>query len=197
MWSTSNTNVEIVAAGATSPHPAIPSAILTVTQQSGIMAGSGITAINSLTGAAQTMVTGTSGTDFAISSSGSTHTFNLPTASATNRGALSSADWTKFNNPIITKQSYTSGASVTMTSNWLIINPASLLSTLTINLPSSPIDGQEASISFGGTITTGVVVNILTVSPTPLQASTPSYTEAGEYVSYRWNATNSKWYRIN
>jgi hypothetical protein len=25
-----------------------------------------------------------------------THTFNLPTASATNRGALSSADWTRF-----------------------------------------------------------------------------------------------------
>lgn len=46
----------------------------------------------------QTLVTGTSGTDFAISSPGSgVHTFNLPTASATNRGALSSADWSTFN----------------------------------------------------------------------------------------------------
>jgi len=44
MWATSNTNVEIVAAAATAPHPAIPSAILTVTQQSGIMAGTGIQA---------------------------------------------------------------------------------------------------------------------------------------------------------
>jgi hypothetical protein len=97
MWATSNTNVEIIAAAATSPHPAIPSAILTVTQQSGIMAGTGITAINSLTGAAQTMVTGTDSTDFKIVSTGTTHKFNLPTASATNRGALSSADWTTFN----------------------------------------------------------------------------------------------------
>jgi hypothetical protein len=97
MWSTSNDNVVIKAAAATSPHPSIPSVILTVTQQSGIMAGTGITAINSITGAAQTIVTGTSGTDFAVSSTGTTHTFNLPTASATNRGALSSTDWSTFN----------------------------------------------------------------------------------------------------
>jgi hypothetical protein len=62
------------------------------------MAGTGITALNSLTGAAQTLVAGTTGTDFGVLSSGSTHTFNLPTASATNRGALSSTDWTTFNN---------------------------------------------------------------------------------------------------
>jgi hypothetical protein len=100
MWSTSNVNVEIVAAVATSPHPAIPSAILTVTQQAGILAGTGITAINSLTGAAQTMVTGTDSTDFKIVSTGTIHKFNLPTASATNRGALSSANWSTFNSKL-------------------------------------------------------------------------------------------------
>ena len=56
----------------------------------------GITALNGLTEQVQTFATGTTGTDFGISSSVSTHTFNLPTASATNRGALSSADWTRF-----------------------------------------------------------------------------------------------------
>jgi hypothetical protein len=56
----------------------------------------GITALNGLTEQVQTFATGTSGTDFGISSSGSIHTFNLPTASAVNRGALSSADWTTF-----------------------------------------------------------------------------------------------------
>jgi hypothetical protein len=58
----------------------------------------GITSLNGLTALTQTFAVGTSGTDFGISSATSTHTFNLPTASATNRGALSSADWTTFNN---------------------------------------------------------------------------------------------------
>jgi hypothetical protein len=98
VWSTNNhTNVTMEFYAAGSPPPSAASVIMTVTQQSGIMAGTGITAINSLTGASQTIVTGTSGTDFAVSSVGTTHTLNLPTASATNRGVLSSTDWTTFN----------------------------------------------------------------------------------------------------
>jgi hypothetical protein len=58
----------------------------------------GITSLNGLTALSQTFATGSSGTDFNISSATSTHTFNIPTASATNRGALSSTDWTTFNN---------------------------------------------------------------------------------------------------
>jgi hypothetical protein len=98
VWSTNNhTNVTMQFYAAGSPPPSAASVIMTVTQQSGIMAGTGITAINSLTGASQTIVTGTSGTDFAVSSVGTTHTLNLPTASATNRGVLSSTDWSTFN----------------------------------------------------------------------------------------------------
>lgn len=59
--------------------------------------GSGISSLNGLTAGAQTFAVGTSGTDFSISSATSTHTFNLPTASASARGALSSSDWTLFN----------------------------------------------------------------------------------------------------
>ena len=65
----------------------------------------GLTALNGLTEQVQSLAVGTSGTDFAISSASSTHTFNLPTASATNRGALSSADWTTFNNKVATTRS--------------------------------------------------------------------------------------------
>lgn len=58
----------------------------------------GLTALNGLTSQVQFFAVGTSGTDFNIASATATHTFNLPTASASNRGALSSADWTTFNN---------------------------------------------------------------------------------------------------
>jgi hypothetical protein len=57
----------------------------------------GISSLNGLTESTQNFAVGTSGTDFGISSAGSTHTFNLPTASAANRGALSSGDWNTFN----------------------------------------------------------------------------------------------------
>ena len=60
--------------------------------------GGGITSLNGLTAGTQTFAVGTSGTDVNISSATSTHTFNFPTASATNRGVLSTTDWTTFNN---------------------------------------------------------------------------------------------------
>ena len=57
----------------------------------------GISSLNGLTESTQNLATGTAGTDFGISSAGSTHTFNLPTASVDNRGALSKEDWATFN----------------------------------------------------------------------------------------------------
>jgi hypothetical protein len=48
----------------------------------------GLTALNGLTAQVQTFATGTSGSDFGISSATNTHTFNLPDASATARGVL-------------------------------------------------------------------------------------------------------------
>jgi hypothetical protein len=47
----------------------------------------GLTALNGLTSQVQYFSVGTAGTNFNISSATDTHTFNLPTASATNRGA--------------------------------------------------------------------------------------------------------------
>jgi len=58
----------------------------------------GITSLNGLTANTQYFQTTTCCTDFTIVSSGNTHCFNLPTASCTNRGALSSADYCLFYN---------------------------------------------------------------------------------------------------
>ena len=58
----------------------------------------GLASLDGLTSAAQYFQTGTTGSDFNIATSGTdTHVFNLPTASATKRGALSSSDWSTFN----------------------------------------------------------------------------------------------------
>jgi hypothetical protein len=69
----------------------------------------GVTSLNGLTANTQYLTVGTTGTDFNISSLVETHTFNLPTASATNRGALTSTDWTAFNGKF-TLPSLTSGS---------------------------------------------------------------------------------------
>jgi hypothetical protein len=90
VWSTNDyTQVNMPTLPATAYSPLVPSVILTVTQQSGIMAGSGITALNGLTAESQTFEEGTGGTDFNIVSSGSTHTFNIPSASNLARGLVS------------------------------------------------------------------------------------------------------------
>ena len=71
-----------------------------------------MTALNGLSADVQTISTGTTGTDFNVVSSGSNHAFNIPTASATNRGALSSANWTTFNNKV---DSVSAGTNISIT----------------------------------------------------------------------------------
>lgn len=85
---------------------------------SATIASGAITSLNSLTTATQLLATGSSGTDFVISSSGSTHTFNIPTASAANRGLLSTTDWTTFNDKAPTDSPTFSG---TVTSGGTIL----------------------------------------------------------------------------
>ena len=89
MWSTSNNNAVLLASVATPPHPSVPSAILTVTQQSGIMAGTGITGMVGTTGVTQTGATQTlSSSDMTITSAANAHTFAIPSAGIATKGLV-------------------------------------------------------------------------------------------------------------
>jgi hypothetical protein len=118
----------------------------------------GLTALNGLTAQVQSFATGTSGTDFAISSTTATHTFNLPTASATNRGALSSTDWSTFNGkftlPALTSGSvlFSNGTTIAQdnanlfwddTNNRLGIGTATPSASLYIKAPSATTTSQS------------------------------------------------------
>lgn len=87
VWSTENISVYMSFTPAGTPPPSTASVVLTVTQQSGIMAGTGITALNGLTGSVQTFVDDTNVT---ITSSGTSHTLGWSGTLADSRIASAS-----------------------------------------------------------------------------------------------------------
>jgi hypothetical protein len=107
----------------------------------------GLAALNGLTDQVQFFATGTTGTDFNIVSAAATHTFNIPTASAANRGALSSADWTAFNNKI--------GAGLYTATTGLTMNTARILARTTAGVGAA----EEISVGTGLSLTAGVLSN--------------------------------------
>jgi hypothetical protein len=129
----------------------------------------GLTTLNGLTKQAQYFAVGSTGTDFAIVSSVDTHTFNIPSASASNRGALSSANWTTFNNKQDTITLTTTGSSglATFIANTLnipnyadggVLSLSAIGATANANaatITGTVLNLQPASASFGGVVTTG------------------------------------------
>ena len=159
-----------------------------------------ITSLNGLTATTQTFSTpGTSGTAPNWSSSGSTHTFNLPMSgtSGVTAGLLSNTDWNTFNNKIGTvngltaaTQSFATGTSGTD------FNIGSSGSTHTFNIP-------DAGASARGAVTTGTQTfaggKTFSSSPTfsSLSAGSVPFIGTGGLLSqnnasFYWDITNGR-----
>jgi hypothetical protein len=115
----------------------------------------GLTALNGLTQQVQYFDEGTTGTDFNISSTTDTHTFNLPTASASNRGALSSTDWSTFNN----KQNSSTRRNANNSSN-NNINYCGVALGTGVSESSAVWTITRLTIAASGSITTATATNV-------------------------------------
>ena len=138
--------------------------------------GSGITTLNTLTASTQTFNTGTSGSDFNISSSTSTHTFNIPNADAYNdnygagsnvRGLISTgtqsfAGTKRFLQPIEVGQVlYTSGAVKFFGAGSGIVTfkVADTAGTWTMTLPSSTGSNGQVLTTNGSGVTSWTTIS--------------------------------------
>jgi len=124
---------------------------------------SGVSSINGLTKQTQYLAVGTSGTDFAINSATDTHTFNLPTASATNRGALSSANWSTFNGKmdVPTTFRWTLDMNAALTGD-IYPNQACTIASVTnlVGAPTTTILKNGLAYTFGGAIASGDKITV-------------------------------------
>lgn len=128
------------------------------------VAAGGVTSVNSLIGAL-TIASGTSGTDFAVSPTGTTITLNLPVASGSNTGKLSSTDWSTFNG----KQA--SGNYITaLTGDVTASGPGSSAATIGSNKVTLGMLAQVATATFHGrtTASTGNVESLTATQATAL-----------------------------
>jgi hypothetical protein len=102
---------------------------------------------------------------------------------------------------VFTRQTYTSGTTLTVTGgNYNVnINPSAIVATLTITLPASPSDMDIVNIDFGGTMTTGTIITALSILPnsgqTIIDNTPPSSALADDAFSYIYQSSTSTWKR--
>jgi len=148
-------------------------------------------------------ITGTAGGDFNISNSPITTSgnlvFNLPVASATNTGKLSSTDWNTFNNK---GDGTVTSVAITETGTALTITGSPITSSGVIDIAGA---GTSSQVILGdltlGNYTTGTVTSISTTGPitggTITSSGTISINQAttstdGYLSSTDWNTFNNK-----
>jgi hypothetical protein len=162
----------------------------------------GLNALNGLTAQVQYFATGTSGSDFNISSATDTHTFNLPSASGSNRGLLTSADWTTFNSkvtsvsgtaPVVSSGGTTPAISMAKATT-SVDGYLSATDFTTFNNKGNGTVTSVAALTLGtsGTDLSSTVANGTTTPVITLQVPTASATNRGALSSADWTTFNSK-----
>jgi len=133
---------------------------------SGAASGSGITNLNSLTSGIQYFSTGTSGNIFNISSSGSTHTFNIPIAGTGSTGLVSTvtqsfAGVKTFTNDVIV--SSTTGSTAYNTGSLTVYGGLGVSGQLSFNQAALGYTGaSNPSIAFiGSTSSAPITLTVL------------------------------------
>jgi hypothetical protein len=183
----------------------------------------GLTSLNNLTRQVQFFTTGTSGTDFNISSSTATHTFNIPNASATNRGLITTEAQTiagakVFDNPITGNSgiAFLNGVMPNITSNLysgiggnsqgisIITRPVSTNYTNNFYFPSASnsytFPNATGTIALTSDLHNPVTIgtaNGLSLSTQVLSLALASTSANGALSSTDWNTFNGKQAALN
>jgi len=127
--------------------------------------GAGITSLDGLSVSSQTLEVGSSGSDFNISSVGSSHTFNIPSASASNRGLVTTgtqsfAGSKTFSNDVTVTGNLTVNGTTTTVNSTVstLVDPVFTLGTATGGTNPATDDNKDRGIEFkyfSGTAKTG------------------------------------------
>lgn len=162
----------------------------------------GLNALNGLTAQVQYFATGTSGSDFNISSATDTHTFNIPSSSGSNRGLLTSADWTTFNSkvtsvsgtaPVVSSGGTTPAISMAKATT-SVDGYLSATDFTTFNNKGNGTVTSVSALTLGttGTDLSSTVANGTTTPVITLNVPTASATNRGALSSADWTTFNSK-----
>lgn len=149
--------------------------------------GGGITSINTDTTAAQLIVAASTGTDFTIGTTSGTTTVAIPTASASARGLLSSADWSTFN----AKQSALTFGNLTSTPT----------TNLVVSGGTGSVIGSGVSLALTGASLVETTSSVLTITGATnavlgtgvsIQVKQASTSQSGYLSNTDWNTFNGK-----